>query len=498
MKLIAFPSIGTGNHGYSNDVVARIMIKEVYDYLSANKKSCIDRVYLVIFVQDTFDAFRKEIANYSSPALAQNSQKRERASLYSNSPPARAPSEASQDSKSFSINNVTVNIVRGDITASSRDVIVNPTDSTISLSGQGVAGAILQKGGDELKQLCHVLTSNGKILDDSTLVLETKATGALKSKSIFHISFEGKNFNKIIVECLQKADTTGYSSIAFPAIGTGVKRYPDDEAATGMLTAIHQSSKQLHRLKTIDIVLYQASVFEVFAQVFENPSTVLETGFIKRAKNATLRLFGLSASAGKSDVVPLLQGPQHDKLSVLIYAETVEHAESAEKKFYNFVDEIFLNDVIDDPLISDLTAEDELAIRESAEHVEIIIDRHPLNRIQLHGETTKVQDVKCAIVKKLSEMAQKASIQREASQLNKIIKWRRMTPNGPEEYDEVTTYKIEQAYLDNPSSKYTQGDPQSQVHFTISFKEMSEKDHGSGTNSKVVREDIMKKGECNQ
>ena len=92
----------------------------------------INHVYLVIFMQDTFDTFRKEIANYSSPAPAQNSQKRERLALY-NSPLARAAPEAGQDSKSFSINNVTVNIVRGDITASSCDVIVNPTDSKISL-----------------------------------------------------------------------------------------------------------------------------------------------------------------------------------------------------------------------------------------------------------------------------------------------------------------------------------------------------------------------------
>ena len=489
MRSIAFPSIGTGNLGYPNDVVAGIMVKEVFDYLSANKKSCIDRVYLVIFMQDTFDAFKKETGSYatnlSAPMLAKNPPKKKRASLYS---PAKSTQASSQDAKSFSISNVTVNIVRGDITASSRDVIVNPTDSTISLTGQGVAGAILQKGGDELKQLCHVLTANGKVLDDSTLVLETKATGALKSKGIFHICFEGRDsrkFHKIIAECLQKADRNGYTSIAFPAIGTGVQGYPNEQAATGMLTAIHQCSKQLHRLKTIDIVLYQTSVFETFALVFENPS-ILESGLMQRAK----KFFGYGA--GKSDVIPLLQDPRHNKLSIVIYAETAEHAESAEKKFYNFVDEIFKKDVIDDHLISDLTEEDELAIRKSAEHVEIIIDRDPLNQIQLHGETTKVQDAKYAIVKKLSEMAQKSSKQREATQLSQTIRWRRMASDGPEKYDDFTNYEIEQAYSKNPNGKYTHGDAQSQVHFTIKFKEMQEVDNVSQSISKVARDDLLK------
>ena len=152
-----------------------------------------------------------------------------------------------------------------------------------------------------------MLTANGKVLDDSTLVLETKATGALKSKGIFHICFEGrdsKKFNKIIVECLQKADRMGFTSIAFPAIGTGVQGYPDEQAATGMLTAIYQSSKQLHHLKTIDIVLYQTSVFRAFAQIFENPS-FLEAGFFQKAK----KWFGYGNGA-ESDVLPLDSNPE--------------------------------------------------------------------------------------------------------------------------------------------------------------------------------------------
>ena len=499
MKSIAFPSIGTGNLGYPNDVVARIMVKEVYDYLSANKKSCIDRVYLVIFMQDTFDSFQKEIGthvtNSSSPAPGENRQKKKRASLYSNSPSAKPTPEANGDSKSFSISNVTVNIIRGDITASNRDVIVNPTDATITLTGEGVARAILQKGGAELRQLCHVLTSNGKVLDDSTLVLETKATGSLKSKSIFHICFEGrdsKKFNKIIAECLQKADRMGFTSIAFPAIGTGVQGYPDEQAATGMLTAIHQCAKQLHSLSTIDIVLYQESVFGSFSRVFENPSSQ-ETSFFQRAK----KWFGYDDGA-ESDVVPVEPGPelQKDKLNFVIHAETTDRARNAERKLRNFVDEIFTTDSIKNPLIDNLTPADEREIREfgNAQRIQVSIDRHPLNQIQLQGDATKVHKVKCAIMEKLSAMEKNASKQREASQLSQTIRWKRMTSDGPEEYDDVTNYEIEQAYSKNPKGEYTQGDARSEVYFTINFKEKQEVDHISESKSEVVREDILKKG----
>ena len=81
---------------------------------------------------------------------------------------------------------------------------------------------------------------------------------------------------------------------------------------------------------------------------------------------------------------------------------------------------------------------------------------------------------------------------REASQLSQVIKWKRMTSDGPEEYDDVTNYEIEQAYSKNPNGEYT--DDQSQMSFTIKFKEMQEVDHISTNKSEVVRDDILKKG----
>lgn len=180
-KSIAFPSIGTGNLGYPNNVVAKIMVKEIFDYFSFTKKSVIKTVYLTIFMSDTYMSFQAEVSSY---APGDSKRQKKRRSNFSRA--GETPGIDTQQ-KSFHVNNITVNIICGDITASQCDAIVNPTDSKITLTGQGVAGAILQKGGDELKQLCHVLTSNGKVLDDTTLVLETRATGSLQCKSVFHI-----------------------------------------------------------------------------------------------------------------------------------------------------------------------------------------------------------------------------------------------------------------------------------------------------------------------
>jgi len=63
----------------------------------------------------------------------------------------------------------------------------------------------------------------------------------LKFKSVFHVVFtsqDAKAFFKLIHACLQRAEDLQYSSIAFPAIGTGIRGYPAPEAAKGMKEAI--------------------------------------------------------------------------------------------------------------------------------------------------------------------------------------------------------------------------------------------------------------------
>ena len=196
---IAFPSIGTGNLGYPSDVIAKTMIKEVFDYLSCNKKSKLAIVYLMIFEKDTLLSFQKEMAQYTGNTWEEQpsidgmaTKKGKGAASKKDNVRKSVHSQARQDSfdllkSAFTINNVLVNISCGDITDSNCDVIVNPTNPTITLTGGGVAGAILSKGGPELQQLCNELTSNGKTLDGTTLVLETKATGKLKSKFLFHM-----------------------------------------------------------------------------------------------------------------------------------------------------------------------------------------------------------------------------------------------------------------------------------------------------------------------
>ena len=63
---IAFPSIGTGALRFPNDVVARIMVNEISNFLSSQKSTVLREVHLIIYMADTHKAFAKEVANLKS------------------------------------------------------------------------------------------------------------------------------------------------------------------------------------------------------------------------------------------------------------------------------------------------------------------------------------------------------------------------------------------------------------------------------------------------
>lgn len=60
------------------------------------------------------------------------------------------------------------------------------------------------------------------------------------------------------MDCLNKAEDSGRTSISFPAIGTGNLQFPKDLAASLMLDEIlaFSSKKQPKQLKKVVIVLY--------------------------------------------------------------------------------------------------------------------------------------------------------------------------------------------------------------------------------------------------
>lgn len=141
-------------------------------------------------------------------------------------------------------------IVKADITTLSVGAIVNAANSSL-LGGGGVDGAIHRAAGPQLLEACRPLggcqTGDARITPGFNLpakfVIHTVGP-------VWHGGHQGES--SLLASCyrcsLQLALGNNIKSIAFPAISTGVYRFPKQEAAKIALTTLKEHESQFERI----------------------------------------------------------------------------------------------------------------------------------------------------------------------------------------------------------------------------------------------------------
>ena len=165
----------------------------------------------------------------------------------------------------------TVNVIVGDITEFKADVIVNVANDQLAHTS-GIAGAISQKGGPTIEEESRKYIEKKGALLDGDAVLFTKA-GNLPYKAIVHAvgpRWNSYGSNKRETALLKRAvrksleKSKHYSSIAIPAISSGIFGFPVDVCANAILEAIIEFSvaESDAILDKINIVIFQDNVDE--------------------------------------------------------------------------------------------------------------------------------------------------------------------------------------------------------------------------------------------
>jgi O-acetyl-ADP-ribose deacetylase (regulator of RNase III) len=163
----------------------------------------------------------------------------------------------------------TITLVQGDITRQSADAIVNAANSSL-LGGGGVDGAIHRRGGPAILEDCRALRAShyGKGLPTGQAVATT--AGDLDARWVIHtvgpVWSASEDRSDLLASCyresLRVADELGARTVAFPAISTGVYRYPMEDAARIAVETVRAAKTEVEEVR---FVLFDERAYEAFA-----------------------------------------------------------------------------------------------------------------------------------------------------------------------------------------------------------------------------------------
>lgn len=261
LNTITFPAIGTGNLGFPKPFVAKLMFDQVFKFSSSKNVKSLQEVHFVLHPNDTenIKAFSDELQNRASgnitsvkvhKTLPESTQ--EGQAFFG---PVTAPR---QDVHEMQIGSIIFQIASGDITKEKVDVIVNISNKLFNLK-TGVSKAVLESAGPQVEAECAELASQ----PHNDLI--TTQPGNLKCKKIIHLVAQNDT-KSLVSKVLQECELNSYTSVAFPAIGTGQAGIDPEEVANNMMDAIVEfaSDQSVQSVKHIKIIIFQPQLMSVF------------------------------------------------------------------------------------------------------------------------------------------------------------------------------------------------------------------------------------------
>ncbi|MGW7489829.1 O-acetyl-ADP-ribose deacetylase [Streptomyces sp. NPDC054786] len=164
----------------------------------------------------------------------------------------------------------TLTLIQGDITEQSVDAVVNAANSSL-LGGGGVDGAVHRRGGPEILAECRALRAShyGRGLPTGQAVATT--AGRLPARWVIHtvgpVHSDSEDRSGLLASCyrevLRIADELGARTVAFPAISTGVYRWPMEDAARIAVETVRDADTAVEEVR---FVLFDERAYAAFAE----------------------------------------------------------------------------------------------------------------------------------------------------------------------------------------------------------------------------------------
>ena len=177
----------------------------------------------------------------------------------------------------------TLQLVQGDITAETTDAIVNAANEHLQHGG-GVAWAIVRRGGEIIQR-----ESDEWVRTHGTVTHAEPAWtsgGNLPCRYVIHAvgpvwgdtqkagagGEEDVKLTAAVTGSMKAAEGLGLSSLAMPALSTGIFGFPKERAAGVIFSAIqnHFAENPTSTLKLVRLVLYDQATVDIFLKIWHD------------------------------------------------------------------------------------------------------------------------------------------------------------------------------------------------------------------------------------
>ncbi|KAH3790015.1 protein mono-ADP-ribosyltransferase PARP14-like [Dreissena polymorpha] len=480
-KSLAIPALGTGNLHYPKREVAACLIDSLTELGTGDVEvpSFSVRVVMQSNDYDVIQEFKSFMAHAKTLGVRRERSYGTAKKLSRTQQVDTARLNYSSSQHEFHLHNTTLKVATGDILDQDGDAIIASVGKDFDINGK-VADMLKRKFPD-IETVCKARRQE---LQDTGVVIVPFV--GLRAKHIMFLQYADSlhSWRQQIKTCLKMANQQNFRTISFPVLGSGLGsvRLKPESSASCLFEALESFiwSNITTSLREVRQIVFQgqSEMFQPIVDELKKQANVAAAdaqqsgaiGLLKRGGPKFLRNVNETllddGTIGTRETIPrsipinpaetmaFKEKEKQSSLEVVIYSDSVDNIQKCKTVLEKGLEDAMMTERIGDyqELIKGLKQEEVEGLDCVSLLVNFKVDQ-AAGIITIHGEPRQVHQAVTEIRGKLNKIIKEKNDKEQSKELAKKIKWqyeqeeRRMI-----KYDEMLSFRIEMAYLNNKTS----------------------------------------------
>ncbi|XP_036953428.1 protein mono-ADP-ribosyltransferase PARP14-like isoform X1 [Acanthopagrus latus] len=470
MASLSFPAIGTGNLSFPRDVVSRVLLQEIHSYSRRRTPRHLREVAIVVHPSDsqTVDRFTREFSGPTGQRVEQEEPE------FNEPTVVQSVRQPQQNSASFGqvlsptlgvyrmqMGQLTLEVSSGDITKEDCDVIINSSNPDFTLR-TGVSKAILDSAGPAVQLECsHIVSSPG--YQPRPMILTSG--GRLPSRNIIHIvgQSDPAKIKDVVYAVLKVCEENRFSSVSFPALGTGQGGASPSAVADAMVGAVVEFVRKKHArfVGSVKILIFQTVMVTEFHKSMKKREgeEVEGKSVLTWLKDKFTSILPARGEEQLSADALVLEREEFEPTVFQLCADNDEAVSQAKRRIKDLIVAEQAKRTITDSFISHLSRADmdQLSALQRKLTVSIHLEAGRGNqepRIHLEGLTRDVFTAESEVRDIIKKVERSENLRKQAFLVSGLVEWKHQQIDGTmASFDIYTNLQLEEALETKQSVK---------------------------------------------